>query len=92
MCDGSTVQQNVSRADGKPNVLLSVMKTSVSTPDIVREIRDDMLPTSRAAAPGEQSFGAWLVLLLLRPSQGVANTGASNVQGLGELGPEIREL
>ena len=50
--DGWAVQQNVSRADGKPNVLLSVMKTgSVSTLDIVKQIKDDVLPTSRAAAP-----------------------------------------
>src|SRR5579863_3596728 len=50
--DGWAVQQNVSRADGKPNVLLSVMKTgSVSTLDIVKQIKNDVLPTSRAAAP-----------------------------------------
>jgi multidrug efflux pump subunit AcrB len=50
--DGWAVQQNVSRADGKPNVLLSVMKTgSVSTLDIVKQIKDDVLPASRAAAP-----------------------------------------
>ncbi len=50
--DGWAVQQNVSRADGRPNVLLSVMKTgSVSTLDIVNQIKNDVLPTSRAAAP-----------------------------------------
>ncbi len=50
--DGWAVQQNVSRADGKPNVLLTVMKTgSVSTLDIVKQIKEDVLPTSRAAAP-----------------------------------------
>src|ERR1700761_8537173 len=50
--DGWAVQQNASRADGKPNVLLSVMKTgSVSTLDIVKQIKNDVLPTSRAAAP-----------------------------------------
>ncbi|HEX8881194.1 MAG TPA: efflux RND transporter permease subunit, partial [Candidatus Acidoferrum sp.] len=50
--DGWAAQQNVSRADGKPNVLLTVMKTgSVSTLDIVKQIKDDVLPTSRAAAP-----------------------------------------
>lgn len=50
--DGWAVQQNASRADGKPNVLLSVMKTgSVSTLDIVRQIKEDVLPVSRAAAP-----------------------------------------
>jgi hypothetical protein len=60
---------------------------SVSTSDIVREIKDDMLPMSRAAALGEKSFGACLVLVLLRPSQGVANTGVLNGEGLGELRP-----
>ena len=50
--DGWAVQQNASRADGKPNVLLSVMKTgSVSTLEIVNQIKNDVLPTSRAAAP-----------------------------------------
>jgi CzcA family heavy metal efflux pump len=50
--DGWAVQQNASRADGKPNVLLSVMKTgSVSTLDIVKLIKNDVLPASRAAAP-----------------------------------------
>jgi multidrug efflux pump subunit AcrB len=50
--DGWAVQQNASRADGKPNVLLSVMKTgSVSTLDIVNQIKNDVLPVSRAAAP-----------------------------------------
>lgn len=50
--DGWAVQQQVSRADGKPNVLLSVMKIgSVSTLDIVKTIKNDVLPVSRAAAP-----------------------------------------
>ncbi len=50
--DGWAVQQNVSRADGKPNVLLSVMKIgSVSTLDIVKTVKNDVLPVSRAAAP-----------------------------------------
>jgi multidrug efflux pump subunit AcrB len=50
--DGWAVQQNVSRANGKPNVLLSVMKIgSVSTLDIVNQIKHDILPTLRAAAP-----------------------------------------
>ncbi len=50
--DGWAVQQNASRTDGKPGVLLSVMKTgSVSTLDIVKQIKNDVLPTSRAAAP-----------------------------------------
>src|SRR4030081_2208634 len=50
--DGWAVQQNAARADGKPAVLLSIMKTgSVSTLDIVNQIKNDVLPISRAAAP-----------------------------------------
>jgi CzcA family heavy metal efflux pump len=50
--DGWAVQQNVARANGKPGVLLSIMKTgSVSTLDIVNQIKNDVLPASRAAAP-----------------------------------------
>ncbi|SEG36530.1 heavy metal efflux pump, CzcA family [Bryocella elongata] len=50
--DGWSVQQNVARANGKPAALLTIMKTgSVSTLDIVRQIKDDVLPASRAAAP-----------------------------------------
>lgn len=50
--DGWSVQQNVARANGKPAALLTIMKTgSVSTLDIVRQIKNDVLPGSRAAAP-----------------------------------------
>jgi len=50
--DGWAVQQNSARANGKPAVLLAIMKTgSVSTLDIVNQIKNDVLPTSRAAAP-----------------------------------------
>ncbi len=50
--DGYAVQQNMVRADGKPSVLLTIMKTgSVSTLDIVDEIKHHILPISRAAAP-----------------------------------------
>jgi len=50
--DGWAVQQNAARANGKPAVLLAIMKTgSVSTLDIVKQIKNDVLPTSRAAAP-----------------------------------------
>jgi multidrug efflux pump subunit AcrB len=46
------VQQNVVRANGKPSVLLTIMKTgSVSTLSIVDEIKDRILPTARASAP-----------------------------------------
>jgi CzcA family heavy metal efflux pump len=50
--DGWSVQQNVARANGKPAALLAIMKTgSVSTLEIVKQIKDDVLPASRAAAP-----------------------------------------
>jgi multidrug efflux pump subunit AcrB len=50
--DGWAVQQNAARSNGKPAVLLAIMKTgSVSTLDIVNQIKNDVLPTSRAAAP-----------------------------------------
>ncbi|QHN02569.1 efflux RND transporter permease subunit [Granulicella sp. WH15] len=50
--DGWSVQQNVARANGKPAALLAIMKTgSVSTLDIVNQIKNDVLPASRAAAP-----------------------------------------
>src|SRR5260370_2099320 len=50
--DGWAVQQNASRTDGKPGVLWCVRKTgSVSTLDIVNQIKRDVLPASRAAAP-----------------------------------------
>jgi multidrug efflux pump subunit AcrB len=50
--DGSVVQQNMVRADGQPSVLLTIMKTgSVSTLDIVDEIKERILPITRAAAP-----------------------------------------
>ena len=55
--DGNAVQQNVVRADGKPAVLLTVMKTgSVSTLSIVDEIKNHILPTARAAAPKGMSI------------------------------------
>ncbi|MDE1178751.1 MAG: efflux RND transporter permease subunit [Edaphobacter sp.] len=50
--DGWSVQQNVARANGKPAALLTIMKTgSVSTLEIVKQIKDDVLPASREAAP-----------------------------------------
>jgi CzcA family heavy metal efflux pump len=50
--DGWSVQQNVARANGKPAALLTIMKTgSVSTLEIVNQIKNDVLPASRAAAP-----------------------------------------
>jgi multidrug efflux pump subunit AcrB len=50
--DGYVVQQNTVRADGQPSVLLTIMKTgSVSTLDIIDEIKQRILPVTRAAAP-----------------------------------------
>jgi multidrug efflux pump subunit AcrB len=50
--DGFAVQQNAVRRDGEAAVLLSIMKTgSVSTLDIVNQVKNDILPASRAAAP-----------------------------------------
>ena len=50
--DGWSVQQNVARANGRPAALLTIMRTgSVSTLDIIDEIKRDVLPASRAAAP-----------------------------------------
>jgi multidrug efflux pump subunit AcrB len=50
--DGYAVQQSGVRRDGQPAVLLSIMKTgSVSTLDIVNQIKNKILPTTRAAAP-----------------------------------------
>jgi multidrug efflux pump subunit AcrB len=50
--DGDAVQENVVRADGKPSVLLTIMKTgSVSTLSIVDEIKNRILPSARASAP-----------------------------------------
>ncbi len=50
--DGAAVQLNTVRQDGQPSVLLTIMKTgAVSTLDIVNEIKDRILPTTRAAAP-----------------------------------------
>jgi multidrug efflux pump subunit AcrB len=50
--DGWSVQQNVARANGKPAALLTIMKTgSVSTLDIVNQIKNEVLPASRTAAP-----------------------------------------
>ncbi|HEX3952091.1 MAG TPA: efflux RND transporter permease subunit [Stellaceae bacterium] len=49
--DGSAVQQNVVRADGKRSVLLSVIKNgNASTLDVVRQVKA-ALEVARAAAP-----------------------------------------
>jgi multidrug efflux pump subunit AcrB len=49
--DGSAVQQNVVRADGRRSVLLSVIKNgNASTVDVVREVKK-ALKVARASAP-----------------------------------------
>lgn len=55
--DGSSVQQSVVRTNGKPSVLLTIMKTgSVSTLSIVNEIKNRILPTARASAPKDMKI------------------------------------
>ncbi|CAI9121890.1 efflux RND transporter permease subunit [Brytella acorum] len=50
--DGTAVQQNVVRREGRRSVLLSIMKAgSASTLDVVNAIRNQVLPVTRAAAP-----------------------------------------
>jgi multidrug efflux pump subunit AcrB len=50
--DGYAVQQAAVRTNGQPSVLLTIMKTgSVSTLDIVDQIKNNVLPVSRASAP-----------------------------------------
>jgi multidrug efflux pump subunit AcrB len=50
--DGYAVQTNAVRANGEPAALLSIMKTgAVSTLAILDEVKNRVLPTSRAAAP-----------------------------------------
>jgi multidrug efflux pump subunit AcrB len=50
--DGWADQRNVVRANGRPAALLQIMKVgSVSTLDIINQIKRDVLPLSRAAAP-----------------------------------------
>ena len=51
--DGSAVQQNVVRADGRRSVLLSIIKNgNASTLDVVNRVKA-ALQTARAAAPAE---------------------------------------
>jgi multidrug efflux pump subunit AcrB len=50
--DGYAVQQASVRTNGQPSVLLTIMKTgSVSTLQIVDQIKNQVLPVSRASAP-----------------------------------------
>src|SRR5262245_29958112 len=51
--DGSAVQQNIVRADGRRSVLLSILKNgNASTLDVVNRVKA-ALQTARAAAPAE---------------------------------------
>ncbi|GAB3500838.1 efflux RND transporter permease subunit [Spirosoma knui] len=50
--DGSAVQTNIVKQDGSKGVLMSIVKTgNASTTEIVDKIRNQILPTVRAAAP-----------------------------------------
>lgn len=50
--DGYAVQTNLVRANNEPAALLTIMKTgAVSTLAIVDQIKNNILPTTRAAAP-----------------------------------------
>ncbi|WP_138507055.1 efflux RND transporter permease subunit [Spirosoma lacussanchae] len=50
--DGSAVQANIVKQDGSKGVLMSLVKTgNASTTQIVDRIRNQILPTVRAAAP-----------------------------------------
>lgn len=50
--DGAAVQANIVKQDGSKGVLMSIVKTgNASTTEIVDKIRQQILPTVRAAAP-----------------------------------------
>lgn len=50
--DGTAIQQNIVRLDGKRGALLTVLKNgNTSTLDIIDQIKDSVLPASRAIAP-----------------------------------------
>ncbi len=50
--DGAAVQANIVKQDGSKGVLMSIVKTgNASTTQIVDKIRNQILPTVRAAAP-----------------------------------------
>lgn len=50
--DGAAVQANIVKQDGSKGVLMSIVKTgNASTTEIVDKIRNQILPTVRAAAP-----------------------------------------
>ncbi|GAB2571321.1 efflux RND transporter permease subunit [Spirosoma areae] len=50
--DGSAVQSNIVKQDGSKGILMRIVKTgNASTTEIVDKIRNQILPTVRAAAP-----------------------------------------
>jgi multidrug efflux pump subunit AcrB len=50
--DGYAVQQNIVRSEGRRSVLLSILKSgNASTLNVVDQVKNDVLPVSRAAAP-----------------------------------------
>ncbi|WP_031497866.1 efflux RND transporter permease subunit [Bryobacter aggregatus] len=50
--DGAAVQINAVRKDGEPAVLLSIIKTGgASTLDIIDQVKNEILPVTRASAP-----------------------------------------
>jgi multidrug efflux pump subunit AcrB len=50
--DGYAIQQNIVRSEGRRSVLLSILKSgNASTLNVVDQVKNDVLPVSRAAAP-----------------------------------------
>ncbi len=50
--DGAAVQINSVRKDGEPSVLLSIVKTGgASTLDIINQVKNEILPVTKASAP-----------------------------------------
>ncbi|HLN24758.1 MAG TPA: efflux RND transporter permease subunit, partial [Patescibacteria group bacterium] len=50
--DGSAIQQNIVRTEGKRSVLMTILKSgNASTLDVVNQVKNEVLPVLRAAAP-----------------------------------------
>ena len=79
--DGSMVQQNIVREDGKRSVLLSIIKNgNASTLDVVNRVKD-ALRTARAAAPAGLSRSIELFdqsVFVTSSVEGVLREGASS--------------
>ncbi len=66
--DGWMVQQNVVRANGKPSVLLPIYRSgSVSTLSIINQIKNNILPAVKAAAPKGMTITGPVRPVRLRP-------------------------